>query len=118
MRELEHKTMVAVTGGALALLITFLGNILGTKNIHAPIYLFWAWGCLALSLAVAVAELMLGIHVRKQVIKEIAQGQKKDPGGKLVNLLEKIRYIPFLLLAGGFVIMGRFFYLISREFSM
>ena len=112
MRELSHKTMIALAGGALALSITFLGNVMNAVKLFAPYYLFWSWVCLAISLLLAVANLIAGIQMRDHKVKAIAQGKRESltNNAKRFEWLagNKITYATFALLLSGFVLMGVF----------
>ena len=111
MRELSHKTMIALAGGALALSITFLGNVMNAVNLFAPYYLFWSWVCLALSLLLAVSHLIVGIQMRDHTVKDIAQGKRESltNNNKIFEKITgKITYLSFFLLLSGFILMGVF----------
>ena len=111
MRELSHKTMIAVAGGALALSITFWGNVIDATRLFVPNYLFWSWVCLALSLLFAMAHLILGIQMRDRTVKRIAQGKQEGiatDNDRIERYTGKITFINFALLFLGFVLMGVF----------
>ncbi len=78
LSESYDKLIVTLSGGALALSITFLKDIVGAGKIVNPMLLLSAWGAFVLSLATVLGAILFGIQAHKRTIKQIDDGTIYD----------------------------------------
>ncbi len=71
LNESYDKLIIALSGGSLALSITFLKDIIGSNQINEPIYLLFAWGLFILSLTAVLGEILFGIKAHKKAITQV-----------------------------------------------
>lgn len=84
LNESYDKLIITLSGGSLALSITFLKDIIGTNEINLPALLLIAWGLFVLSLTSILSEILFGIKAHKKAIKQIDAGtiHQEKVGGK------------------------------------
>ena len=84
LNESYDKLIITLSGGALALSITFLKDIIGSSEINYPSLLLIAWGLFVLSLTSILSEILFGIKAHKKAIKQVDNGTIHDQkvGGK------------------------------------
>jgi hypothetical protein len=74
LNESYDKLIITLSGGSLALSITFLKDIIGSNEINYPALLLIAWGLFVLSLTAILGEILFGIKAHKQAIKQVDTG--------------------------------------------
>ncbi|MBN4079518.1 hypothetical protein JYT26_02645 [Beggiatoa alba] len=84
LNESYDKLILTLSGGALALSITFLKDIIGSNEISYPLLLLIAWGLFVLSLTSILSEILFGINAHKKAIKQVDNGtiHNEKVGGK------------------------------------
>ncbi len=84
LNESYDKLIITLSGGSLALSITFLKDIIGSNKINDPIFLLLAWGLFVLSLTAILGEILFGIKAHKKAITQVDDGSihKQKVGGK------------------------------------
>ena len=83
LNESYDKLIITLSGGSLALSITFLKDIIGSNKINDPIFLLLAWGLFVLSLTAILGEILFGIKAHKTAITQVDDGSihNKKVGG-------------------------------------
>lgn len=71
LNESYDKLIITLSGGSLALSITFLKDIIGSNEIFCPFLLLIAWGLFVLSLTSILGEILFGIKAHKKAIQQI-----------------------------------------------
>ena len=74
LNESYDKLIITLSGGSLALSITFLKDIVGSDKINCPLFLLIAWALFVLSLASILLEILFGIKAHKKAIRQIDDG--------------------------------------------
>ena len=84
LNESYDKLIITLSGGSLALSITFLKDIIGSNKINDPIFLLLAWGLFVLSLTAILGEILFGIKAHKKAITQVDDGSihNQKVGGK------------------------------------
>ena len=84
LNESYDKLIIMLSGGSLALSITFLKDIIGSNEINFPLLLLIAWGLFVLSLTSILSEILFGIKAHKNAINQVDNGtiHKEKVGGK------------------------------------
>lgn len=77
------KTLIALSGGALGITITFIKDIVGESNIECGRLALIAWSAWALSLSSLLAAFYFGTMAYRYAIKKLDGGElnSKNPGG-------------------------------------
>ena len=78
LNESYDKLIITLSGGSLALSITFLKDIIGSNQINQPIFLLLAWGLFILSLTAILGEILFGIKAHKNAILQVDDGTIYD----------------------------------------
>lgn len=71
LSENYDKLVITLSGGALALSITFLKDIIGNKNISHPELLLLSWALFVISLAGILCSILFGIKAYKKAISQV-----------------------------------------------
>lgn len=107
------KLIITLSGGALALSLTFLKDIVKQGSIHYPIYLILSWGLFILSLTCVLGSLLFGIAAHKKAINQVDAGTiyKENPGGLFSKVTTFLHSAGTVFLIGGLVLITIFIYL-------
>jgi len=110
LNESYDKLLVTLSGGALALSIAFLKDIIGSIEINYPYLLLIAWALFVLSLTSILGEILFGIQAHKQAIKQIDNKTiyEQKVGGKSSNWTTRFHWIAALSLIIGLVFISAF----------
>lgn len=110
LNESYDKLLIGLSGGALALSITFLKDIIGSKEILYPQLLFISWGLFVLSLASILGEILFGIKAHKKAIKQTDEGSIYDQkvGGIASFLSTILHWIAAICLILGLLFISTF----------
>ncbi|MBX2997847.1 MAG: hypothetical protein KF893_05005 [Caldilineaceae bacterium] len=81
--ESFDKTVIALSGGALGLSLTFVKDIVDLSNAAQTLWLAGAWLCWAVSLACVLFSFWLSARAMREAIRQLDKGElgKKRPGG-------------------------------------
>ncbi len=84
LNESYDKLIITLSGGSLALSITFLKDIIGSNEIYYPFLLLIAWGLFVLSLTSILGEILFGIKAYKKAIQQVDDNtiHEEKVGGK------------------------------------
>lgn len=106
------KLLITLSGGALALSLTFLKDIVKDTPIHSPSYLLLSWGLFIVSLTCVLGSLLFGIAANKKAIKQVDEGTiyNEIPGGIPAKLTTYLHYFGTVFLIAGLVFMTIFIY--------
>jgi hypothetical protein len=106
------KLIITLSGGALALSLTFLKDIVKDTTIRSPEYLLLSWGLFILSLTSVLGSLLFGIAAHKKAIKQVDAGTiyKEEPGGIFSKVTTFMHYIGTAFLIAGLVLITVFIY--------
>lgn len=110
--ESYDKLIITLSGGALALSITFLKDIIKIDNITKPSLLLGAWGLFVASLTCILGEILFGIRAFKKAIKQIDDGTIYDErvGGKSSAITNYLQISASLTLIIGLLLISVFVY--------
>lgn len=76
------KTVLTLSGGALAVSITFIKDLLGSGPLYAKAFLLTSWSCWGTSLLTVLVSHYLSQLTLNRAIKEIDAGSRSQrPGG-------------------------------------
>lgn len=105
------KLIVTLSGGALALSLTFLKDIIKETPIYSK-YLLLSWGLFIMSLTCVLGSLLFGIAAHKKAIKQVDAGTiyEEKPGGIFTQLTTTLHYIGTAFLVAGLVFITLFIY--------
>lgn len=110
--ESYDKTIITLSGGALALSFTFIKNFIDQKQIFHPELLFISWVVLSLSLSTVLLSLFFARLAFKKAIEQVDDGtiyETKADGayGKITSFLHSSGAV---LLISGLFLLGSFVY--------
>lgn len=113
LNESYDKLLITLSGGALALSITFLKDVIGTKDILYPSLLLTSWGLFIFSLASILGEILFGIQAHKKAIKQIDDNTiyKEKVGGKYSFFSIILHWAAAVSLLLGLIFISVFVYL-------
>ncbi|MDH4240752.1 MAG: hypothetical protein OEW48_14425 [Phycisphaerae bacterium] len=106
------KLIITLSGGALALSLSFLKDIIKDAQITSPEYLILSWGLFIMSLTSVLGSLLFGIAAHKKAIKQVDAGTiyKETPGGFSSKITTFLHYIGTAFLIAGLVLITIFIY--------
>lgn len=115
VEKLNHnydKLIITLSGGALALSLTFLKDIIKETPIRSPNYLILSWGLFIISLTCVLGSLLFGIAAHKKAIKQVDAGTiyTEQPGGIFSKLTTFLHYTGTAFLIAGLVFITIFIY--------
>lgn len=110
LNESYDKLIVTLSGGSLALSITFLKDVIGSDKIHYPILLLVAWGLFILSLTSILSEVLFGIRAHKKAIQQVDDKtiRKEKVGGRSSLLSGVAHWIAAISLVLGLSFISSF----------
>lgn len=96
------KTLITLSGGALAISVTFIKEVLGEEDAQFLCVLSFSWSLWAISLTSVLLALYFASHAYRNAIKALDAGtlDLNRPGGVfslLTNILNAIGGLSFLL---------------------
>ncbi len=96
MNASYDKLLVALSGGALALSITFLKDLIDLKSANHPELLMFSWLAFILSLAAILGRIFFGIEAYRKAIEQVDEEtiHQNKPGG-IFATVARILYIWF-----------------------
>jgi hypothetical protein len=104
------KTVLTLSGGALAVSIAFIKDLLGSGPLYAKTFLLTSWSCWAASLLTVLVSHYLSQLTLNRAIKEIDAGSRfQRPGGMfrfftlVLNALSGFLFVTGLILLIVFV---------------
>lgn len=82
------KTLITLSGGALAISIAFINDVVGTNSISNGEFLAVAWSSWALSLTSLLLAFYFGGHAYRHAIETLDSNKlnSNNPGGKYSTL--------------------------------
>ena len=110
LNESYDKLLITLSGGALALSITFLKDVIGTKAIIYPQLILISWGLFVLSLAAILGEILFGIKAHKKAIHQVDEGSiyEQKVGGRSSSLSTILHWVAALSLIIGLLFISTF----------
>lgn len=113
LNESYDKLLITLSGGALALSIAFLKDVIGANDISYPMLLLVSWGLFVLSLASILGEILFGIQAHKiailQIDSETIRSQKV--GGKFSKWSTNLHWMAAISLILGLILISSFVFL-------
>jgi len=106
------KTLIALSGGALGVTITFIKDIVGESEIQSRELALYAWSAWAVSLSSLLLAFYFGTSAYRYAIKKLDEGKldSKNPGGifsSITNILNIVGGVSFIV---GVILFVRFAY--------
>lgn len=90
LNDSYDKLVVTLSGGALALSIAFLKDIVNIKEAVYVWMLVLSWSCFIISLASIFSEILFGIEAYKKAVKQLDEDSiTKEKVGGLFSSLTK-----------------------------
>jgi len=116
----EHfdKTMLMITGGALALSITFVKDIIGSGKMLSGWLLVTSWATLTICLIIILWSFHLGLKAYREAQNQVDSGTIEDetPGGLFSKILNVLNTLSICLLSLGLISLFTFSYInLSKE---
>ncbi|MES9887272.1 MAG: hypothetical protein ABW140_10700 [Candidatus Sedimenticola sp. 6PFRAG1] len=110
LNESYDKLLVTLSGGALALSIAFLKDVIGSNAIVHPHLLLIAWAFFVISLASILCEILFGIQAHKRAIQQIDDQIIYDEkvGGKSSNWTTRFHWAAAANLIAGLIFISAF----------
>ena len=110
LNENYNKLIVTLSGGALALSIAFLKDILKQEEIRSCLFIILAWLALIVSLASVLGSLLFGIEAHKKAIDQVDKDliYSNTPGGIFTKITDILHYSGAVFLVIGLVLIAIF----------
>jgi len=110
LNESYDKLLITLSGGSLALSITFLKDVIGLNDISHTYLLLIAWGLFVLSITSILGEILFGIKAYKKAIKQIDNDTiyEEKVGGKSSSLSSLLHYVAAISLVLGLIFISVF----------
>jgi hypothetical protein len=110
LNENYDNLLVTLSGGALALSITFLKDIIGSNEMVYPYFLLIAWSLFVLSLASILGEILFGILAHKKAITQVDDNTiyEKKVGGISSNISTILHWSSAVSLVLGLIFISIF----------
>lgn len=117
LNESYDKLIITLAGGALALSITFLKDVVQFKDVVYPKLLIISWILFVVSLAGILGEILFGIEAHKKAIKQIYDGtiHVGKVGGRFSLFSTFLHRSAAVTLVVGLVLLSIFAYLNTGE---
>lgn len=115
--QTEHKASVAfdravmtLSGGALAISLTFINDVIVSPQPGSVILLALAWGCLALSIGFILTSMLTSQRALRKAIIQVDTNQiyKEKPGGLLARLTNWLNIAACLAFILGIALLAWF----------
>lgn len=112
LNESYDKLIITLSGGSLALSITFLKDIIGSSEINHPLLLLIAWGLFVLSLTSILGEILFGIKAHKKAITQVDNGtiHNEKVGGQSSSWSSATHLVASFSLVSGLLFISAFAY--------
>jgi len=112
LNENYDKLIITLSGGALALSLVFLKDVIKENQIQEPILLIAAWGFFIASLASILGTLLFGIAANKKAIKQVDANTiyNEEPGGFFSKVTTILHYASTAFLIIGLIFIAAFAY--------
>lgn len=112
LKESYDKLVIALSGGALALSITFIKDIVDLESAVYAWLLLSSWACFIASLATVLGALSFGIESHRKAIHQVDDGTiyNVKPGGWFSNFSKSFHRLSALLLLAGLILISVFVY--------
>jgi len=112
LNESYDKLLVTLSGGALALSITFLKDVIGDNQVVCPSLLLVAWVFFVASLGSILGEVLFGIHAHKRAIKQVdaASIYNEKIGGRWSSFSTLFHWVAAICLILGLLFISTFAY--------
>jgi len=110
LNESYDKLVIALAGGALALSISFLKDVVSVEKITCAPVLLSAWALFVVSLASVLGEILFGIAAQKEAIKQVDAGTiyESRPGGKYSTVTTSLHWSASVALILGLLCISFF----------
>ncbi|WP_027853383.1 hypothetical protein [Marinobacterium litorale] len=104
------KLVVTLSGGALAVSITFLKDVISIEQIVQPWLLLTAWGLFVFSLASILGEILFGMEAYKLALRQLDDGTiYEGRPGKLFSALSCwLQRLAIITLVSGLLLLSVF----------
>lgn len=110
LSESYDKLLITLSGGALALSITFLKDIIGSKDINCPSLLLISWALFVVSLSSILGEILFGIKAYKEAIRQVDDGtiHTEKRGGNASSVSTFLHWFSAICLILGLIFISLF----------
>lgn len=110
LNESYDKLLVTLSGGALALSIAFLKDVIGSNEIVHPNLLLIAWAFFVISLASILGEILFGIQAHKRAVEQVDDKtiRKEKVGGKSSSWTTRFHWTAAASLIAGLIFISAF----------
>lgn len=113
LSENFDKTMLTITGGALALSITFVKDIIGSDKMLSGWLLITSWASLTICLVIILVAFYMGLKAYRKAQEQVDAGNidEETPGGFFSKILNVLNTLSICLLSVGLISLFTFSYL-------
>ena len=110
LNESYDKLLVTLSGGALALSITFLKNVINLQSVVHSELLFLSWLSFILSLASVFGRVMFGIEANRKAIEQVDAGTiyEEKAGGRYSEFTRYLHMAAAAFLLAGLLCIAIF----------
>lgn len=112
LNENYDKLVVTLSGGALALSMTFISDIVNLGQLSDEKLLLFSWGLFVLSIASILGEILFGIHAYKRAVRQLDSNEDaSNIGGWFGFFSTCLQRLAALSLLAGLITISYFVYL-------
>lgn len=108
-QEEYDKTVITLSGGAIAVTFSFIDKFLGDAPIKQPIFLLLAWGSWGLSVTSCLFSYYSSVLSLRKILSKLSNEEEvsnKNPGGICASITEILNFLSgFLFLVGVFSVI-------------
>jgi hypothetical protein len=118
--EQFDKTMLTIAGGALAISLAFIKDVIGDGIMQQGWLLIFSWGCLTSCLILILVSFYLGLLAYRKAQDQVDEKtiEREVPGGHYSKALSICNVISIFLLCAGLIALFTFAYNnLSKEIS-
>ncbi len=108
--ESYDKSLLTLSGGALAISLVFIGNVIGESAMEVPKILISAWICLGLTISFTLASFYLSHLAMRKAVKQVDDEviYTETPGGRYTCVISILNALDGSLFIIGMVLIGIF----------
>ena len=113
LKDNYDKLVITLSGGALALSLAFLKDIVNLDKAVSLWLLILSWSCFILSLSAVLGAISFGIEAHRRAIHQVDEGiiHQQIPGGFWSKLTKNFHRSSALLLLTGLICLAIFVFI-------
>ncbi len=101
------KSLLTLSGGALAISLIFIENVIGASKMDVPLFLIFAWICWVNTITWTLLSFYLSHIAMKKTIKQVDDGVIYDetPGGCYTCIISILNAVDGLFFIAGVILV-------------